>query len=348
MTNTGLSDQGTRRKKLMIFGFSNVASGAGFTTPLKERLAETHPDLEISIVGLGALQLHVVPAFLRSALDNEGPVTHVLLEIASSAFAFHPLASDALTREFLLDTVRAVQEHDAQPLFLLHYRDMRKRMSHDVVASFRDFCQERQIACLDLSDALLDELGQDALSALLKDEAHTTPDGSVLFADRTHAFLAPHLDTSSLVSGSFDPQWVRRCLTLRELLPASPIVPLEHFGLSQSYLELLPDASVKVTFGTTRRILACSFLYHSGGGHVGFRCDEEAPATSFATIDPFSYVTRIGVHALKNYHGRDVDMIEIGPTQPALDVALLNHRHKTTLRTFVGPILVMDPLSPQS
>ncbi|WP_189371204.1 hypothetical protein [Tateyamaria omphalii] len=327
----------------MIFGFSNVASGAGFTTPLTEILSDTHPEVEVCRVGLGALQLHIVPAFLRSALEAEGPVTHVLLEIASSAFALHPLASDALTREFLLDTVRAVQEHDAQPLFMLHYRDMRDRMAHDVVASARSFCQERNLACLDLADALLDEMGKEALHGLLKDEAHTTPDGSQLFAERTHAFLAPFLGEPEKVVGTFQPQWVRRCVHLREVLPTHELEPLEHFGLHQEYLELSPETHIELRFKDRQRVLGCSFLYHSGGGHVGIRCDDDASATSFAAIDPFSYVTRIGIHALKHYEGRDVERIEIGPTKPAEDVVLLKDRSKTSLKTLLGSVLVMDP-----
>lgn len=338
----------TPKPKLLIFGFSNVASGAGFAPPLTEKLAETHPQVEVDRVGLGALQIHIVPAFLREAMQAKGSVTHVLLEITSCAFSSHPAATEELGREFLLDCIHTVLEFGAQPILMLHYRNRQGKQVLDLNALTRQLCSDAGIKVIDLADALIDELGEAHVHRLLKDGAHTTPEGSALFAERVHQQLAPELENISETGSLPLPVWHRRTLPITELLPATDITDptlhdLEVFGLTQTYLELAPQDTVTLPLGRTRQVLGLSFLFHDGGGLTQITCDSDDAAQTMATIDPFSYFPRIGIHALRFYSGRAVSALGIGPTVDAANVTLLKDHPKTDLRTLLGPVLVMEP-----
>lgn len=343
---SAISPAQIEKPRLLIFGFSNVASGAGFSIPLQKMLAETHSEFEVIRAGLGALQLHVVPPFLRAALEANKPISHVLLEVTSSAFSSHPLATEELGRELLLDAISTVLEFGAQPILLLHYRNRHGKQTLDLEALAQKLCDEAGIAVIDLSHALVAEMGQEGVHQLLKDDAHTTPEGSDLFAERAHQVLCTQLDAVRLPTRLARPQWRRRGIPIADLLPENVYKEIECFGLTLPFVELQPDERAAIRLDRPHRVIGLSFLYHAGGGHIDLNCDEDSDAQVMITIDPFSYVERLGVHAFRHYVGRDLSAIEIGELRDAPDVKLLNDHKRKPMRTLLGPLLVMEPSQP--
>ncbi|QEW22345.1 hypothetical protein LA6_004563 [Marinibacterium anthonyi] len=332
--------------RLLIFGFSNVATTSGFCLPTIERLDAAFPGIEVLRVGLGALQPQVAPAYLRMAHDRLGPFTHVLLEINSSAYATHPLSTEAGGRELLADTLLAVREMGADPVFMLHYRRWKVPLALDFNALVRRFCAEADLPLIDLAEGLVDRYGIDAVQGWLRDDTHTTPEGGVVMAEELAPVLRGELARDPWFGDRVlpRPQLRRGSVDLGPLLPDLAVESFECVDLMLPYLRLDKDADVNIDLGETIFAQGLVHLFHPAGGRSLVTVDDAEKPLVLTTIDPFSYYVRIGVLAFDFYRGGDVRRLRISPVDAADDVQLLKGDRETPTRAYVGPLLTLERL----
>ncbi|WP_146343933.1 hypothetical protein [Falsiphaeobacter marinintestinus] len=332
------------KQRILVFGFSNVATTAGFSVPLIERMQTSHPDVEMVRVGLGALLPHVVPPYLRVANELLGPFTDVLLEITSSAYSHSRIVTEASGTELLLDCIHAVAEMGARPSFMLHYRNRQGAELLDFEGLTRKLCAEYNIPLLDLAGAMVAEKGVEYMNGLLRDVAHTGEEGSALFAERGQTFLTqmleqdpkPDLDRVPL------PQWRRECMDFSGLMDHMPKAQLECSSLKLPYAVFSENSRATIDLGQSHRVMALPFLFHPGGGHADLSVDGSDPLR-LTSIDPVSYFTRIGAFGFDFYRGREFRTLEIGPVSDAPDVKLLRREKTKPTLNYIGAPIIMRP-----
>lgn len=334
----------TDTPRLLIIGFSNVATTSGFTLPTITRLGDARPGLQAFRVGLGALQPQVIPPYLRLAADRLGPFSHVLLEINSSAYALHPLSTPDSGRELLSDILLTVQDIGAEAAFMLHLRRWKGQVYLDFDALIRRFCAELDLPLIDLADGWIARHGPDQVAAWLRDDVHTTAAGGEVMAEALAPFLLDWLDRMPWLAGRSLPRplWRRG---VQDTAPALAGFPLERHDCTDLPLDYvrLEDADTLLDLGRTVRAQGLVHLFHPAGGRLTVTPDPPGPGTRLATIDPFSYVPRIGVLSFDFYRGRDLQRLAISAAEPATDIVLLKGSRESPLRTYLGPVLTLEP-----
>ncbi len=332
-------------QKLLILGFSNVATTSGFSLPTIQRLEAALPDIEVYRVGLGALQPQVVPPYLRMSAERLGAFTHVLLEVNSSAFATHPLSTEAKGREFLADMLLGVQEMGADAIFMLHYRRWKTNLSIDFDELIRSFCAELDLPLIDLAAGFVDRHGIDAVNGWLRDDTHTTPQGGLAMADMLAPFLLKELARDPWLAGRIvpRPRFRRRTVDLAPFAPNLPVESIECVDLMLPYLRLDTDVEMAVDLGKTALAQGLAYLFHSAGGRSAVTVDAADKPLVLTTIDPLSYYTRIGVLAFDFYRGSNLRRLRIAPVEPTDDIQLLKGDREQPLRAYIGPLLTLEP-----
>lgn len=333
------------QKRILIFGFSNVAVLTGFSVPLMDRLTTSHPDVDVVRIGLGALQPHIVPPYLRMAFEQHGPFTDVLFEINASAFPLHPLASEGFARELLLDTIHTAAELGAQFSFVSLYRNWNTEPRIDFNAITETLCAQFNIPYLDLAEKLVAEKGSGFVNGLLRDTAHTTPEGSEFLAERIAAFVTENLDRDQNIDLAQAPlpEFRRHAMDLRNLMPELTQETRECSALALPYTVMSGDDHACIDLGQTVKAMGLSFLYHAGGGHADLVLNEDEKPVRLTSVDPFSYFTRIGVMPFKSYHGTDLRRLKIGQISDAAEVTLLRREKTTPPTNYIGPLIVLRP-----
>ncbi|MFC6760215.1 hypothetical protein ACFQFQ_13095 [Sulfitobacter porphyrae] len=226
--------------RLLIIGFSNVATTNGFSVPTIERLQEAWPGLEAFRVGLGALQPQVIPPFIQTAAELLGPFTHVLLEINSSAYAMHPLSTEENGRELLADILLTVQDCGAEAAFMLHLRHWTGQVYLDFDALVRRFCAELDLPLIDLSAGWIERHGADQIAAWMRDETHTTKEGGEAMAETLTPFLTDFLRREPSLTGRSlpRPRLRRGVLSTAKALSAWPRERHDCLGLSLDFARI--------------------------------------------------------------------------------------------------------------
>lgn len=333
------------KKRVLIFGFSNVATSLGFSTNVIEKMKLSCPDIEVVRVGLGALQPHAAIPFLRMTFERLGSFSHVLLDIHGSAFALHPLSTEELARELLFDLLHTIDELGAQPLFALLYRDWLGKKILDFNTITRALCDDFEIPLLDLSEALIAEKGEEFIHTLLRDVAHVNEIGAEFQGARVYDFLLETLNSDAQTDLSMlpKPQWRRSAIDLSALTTGLPKSDIEVSGLPLTYTTFSATDDCTIEFGEPLRAMALSFLYHTAGGHTDVQINDDPKLLRMTTIDPFSYFTRIGVLAFDFFRGTDIRRLHIGPPTDATDVALIKREKTRPLHNQIGTLLVMRP-----
>lgn len=331
--------------RLLIIGFSNVATKSGFSVPTIERLQDVWPGLEAFRVGLGALQPQVIPPFIQTAAELLGPFTHVLLEINSSAYAMHPLSTEENGRELLADILLTVQDCGAEAAFMLHLRHWTGQVYLDFDALVRRFCAELDLPLIDLSAGWIERHGADQIAAWLRDETHTTKEGGEAMAETLTPFLTGFLRRDPSLTGRSlpRPRLRRRVLSTAKALAAWPRERHDCLGLSLDFARIEGGEAI-LDLDRTIRAQGLVHLYHLSGGRNTVTLEPSGEAMPLATIDPHSYTTRIGVLAFDKMRGRELRGLRISATAPADDVQLRNGVRETPLRIYVGPILTLEPV----
>lgn len=332
------------KQRILIIGFSNVAVLYGFSIPLIERMSATHPDTEIVRVGLGGLLPQVIPPYIRASKDTLGDFTHVMMEITSSVYSHSRLATNESATELLLDCLHAVKEIGAQPSFMLHYRNREGKELLDFEGLTCDLAAKYEVPVLNLSSALVDEFGLEHANSLLRDKAHTTEEGSELFAERAHSFLSgliendanPKLDQVPL------PQWRRELLQMIGLMDQCTKSMLDLQNIMLPYAIFDGNSSATIDLGETTRVMALTHVMHSGGGHCDIVLDG-VETLKLTSIDPMSHFTRISATGLDFFRGKECRTIEIKPIHDAAEVTLLRREKTTPLINFIGAPIVMRP-----
>ncbi|MEH7830327.1 hypothetical protein [Gemmobacter denitrificans] len=331
-------------QRLLIIGFSNVVTTSGFAQPTIARLAETVPGLEVFRVGLGALQPQVIPPYLRLASERLGPFSHVLLEIATSAYATHPLANVAAGQEILADILLTLQEIGAEPAFLLHVRRWTRPVVLDFGGLIRQLCHELDLPLLDLAEGWIAQHGATQVAAWLRDDTHTTAEGGSVMAERLVPFLQEVLARPPVLAGlrPAPPLWRRRALDLAQMLPDCPSETHDCLDLPQDYVRL-EGRGVTIDPGRVLRVQGLVHLYHAAGGHVSVTPDPPGPGLRVTMIDPLSHFTRIGVLPFDFFRGCDMRRLLVGEPEEAPEIGLVRGQQERPLRAYLGPLLTLDP-----
>lgn len=329
---------------LLIIGFSNVATTSGFSVPTLQRLAAALPGFRGYRVGLGALQPQVIPPYLRLAAQALGPFSHVLLEINASAYAMHPLSTEASGRELLADILLTVQDIGAEPAFMLHRRRWTRPLQLDFDALIRRFCQELGLPLMDLADGWIARHGAEQVAAWLRDEVHTTVEGGQVMAEALEPFLVACLTAPPSLAGRTlpRPQWRRTVLDTAPMLAQWPRERHDCLDLPLDYARL-EGAEALLDLGGEVRVQGLVHLFHPAGGKVRVTASPSGDSVLLATIDPHSHLPRIGVMAFDFFRGRELRALTVSAPEAAEDIALRRGMRETPLRTYLGPLLTLEP-----
>ncbi|WP_156874937.1 hypothetical protein [Sulfitobacter alexandrii] len=331
--------------KLLIIGFSNVATKSGFSIPTIERLKSGWPGLKAFRVGLGALQPQVIPPYIRTAAETLGPFTHVLLEINSSAYAMHPLSTEENGRELLADILLTVQDCGAEAAFMLHLRHWTRQIYVDFDALVRRFCTELDLPMIDLAEGWIAQHGASQIAAWMRDETHTTKEGGEAMAETLTPFLIDFLNRKPSLTGRSLPRPRMR----RGVLPTAPMLagwPREQhecLGLPLDFARI-EEAEARIQLGRTVRAQGLVYMFHRAGGRNSVALEPSGEALPLTTIDPNSNVSRVGVLAFDRMRGFDLQGLTISSTEPAEDIHLHKGVRERPLRIYVGPILTLEPV----
>lgn len=334
----------TKNPRLLIIGFSNVATKSGFSIPTIDRLKAAWPGLEAFRVGLGALQPQIIPPYLRIAADTLGPFTHVLLEINSSAYAMHPLSTEQNGRELLADILLTVQECGAEAAFLLHRRRWTRHVYLDFDALTRRFCAELNLPMIDFSDGWIAQHGAQQVAAWLRDDTHTTTEGSEIMAESLTPVLIDFLSRPPTLTRRRlpRPQWRRGALQTATALADWPRERHDCLDLPLDYARVEGREAI-LSLDRIVRAQGLVHLFHAGGGRVTVTPDPPGEKLRLSTIDPISHVTRVGVLGFDKMRGVDLRSLTISPPDPAEDVKLIKGEREMPLRTYIGPVLTLEP-----
>lgn len=335
---------GLMPQRLLIIGFSNVATKSGFAPPTIAQLTDTVPGLEVFRVGMGALQPHVIAPYLRLASERLGPFSHVLLEIATSAFAMHPLASVASGKDILADILLTLQEIGAEPAFLLHVRHWTRPVVLDFGSLIRQFCHDLDLPLLDLAEGWIAEHGEAQVRAWLRDATHTTAEGGLVMAERLVPFLQKVLARPPGRVGTrfVPPVWRRKVLDFAHRLPECPKETFDCLDLPLDYIRL-NGREVVIDLGRVLRLQGLVHLFHAAGGHVSVTLDPPGAALRVTMIDPSSHFTRIGVLPFDFFRGREMQRLAVGAPEEAPEIQLTLGQQERPLRTYLGPLLTLEP-----
>lgn len=334
-------------QRLLIIGFSNVVTTSGFSVPTIRRLGELTPGIEACRIGLGALTPHVIAPYLRLANDRLGPFTHVLLEIASSAYALHPLSTEAAGRELLADILLTVQEMGAEAAFLLHLRRWTRPVVLDFGALIAQLCSELGLPLLDLAQGWIDRVGEAQVSAWLRDETHTTAEGGAAMAEVVAPFLQELMARPPQLPGLRLPRpvWRRGVLDLKDVLGDFPHETFSCLDLPQDYARL-EGREVTIDPGRAVQGLGLVHLFHPAGGHVTVTPDPPGPQQRVTMIDAQSHYPRIGVLPFDFFRGRTLRTLTLAVPQEAPEIRLGRGQQERPLRSYIGPLLTLEPTAP--
>ncbi|WP_161489419.1 hypothetical protein [Sulfitobacter sp. EhC04] len=331
--------------RLLIIGFSNVATKWGFSIPTIERLKSVWPGVEAFRVGLGALQPQVIPPYIRTAAEALGPFTHVLLEINSSAYAMHPLSTEENGRELLADILLTVQDCGAEAAFMLHLRHWTRPVCLDFDALVSRFCAELDLPIIDLSQGWIAQHGADQVAAWMRDETHTTKEGGEAMAETLTPFLIDFLGRQPSLTGRNlpRPRLRRGVLSTAPLLEGWPRERHECLGLPLDFARI-DGGEARLQLDHTVRAQGLVHMFHCAGGRNTVTLDPSGETLPLTTIDPHSNVPRVGVLAFDKMRGTDLRGLTISSTEPADDVQLRKGVRETPLRIYVGPLLTLEPV----
>lgn len=334
------------KQRLLIIGFSNVATKSGFSIPTIDRLKTERPDLEAFRVGLGALQPQIIPPYLRMADERIGPFTHVLLEINSSAYGMHPLATEQSGGELLADILLTVQEIGAEAAFMLHRRRWERRVYLDFDTLIRRFCAELDLPLIDLADGWIARHGAAQVDSWLRDDVHTTSEGGEVMAEALAPFLLDLLLKPPSLAGRRlqQPRWRRGVLDTEPALTDWPRERHACLDLPLDYARVEGTGAL-LDLGRRVRMQGIVYLFHASGGRVTLTPDPPGEGLRLATIDPHSSFTRIGVLPFDHYRGSTFRRLAISPPEEAGDIELITGDRISPLRTYIGPILTLEAIA---
>jgi hypothetical protein len=331
-------------QRILIIGFSNVATTSGFSVPTADRLTALAPGLSAVRVGLGALMPQAIPPYLRLAADRLGPFRLILLEIASSAYSMHPLATEAAGRDILADILVTVQETGAEAAFLLHLRHWTRPVVLDFGGLIRHVCQDQGLPLLDLAQGWIDRHGASQVRDWLRDDTHTTAEGGAAMADEVVPFLQQILARPPVLPGLRLPRpvWRRGLLDLAPALSGWPQETHPCLDLPLDYVRLEGRAA-RIDLGHRVRAQGLVHLFHPSGGRVGVTIDPPGDVLPLTMIDPHSHQHRIGVLPFDFFRGRDLRAIDLSAPEEAPDIRLLKGERERPLRSYIGPLLTLEP-----
>ncbi|RAH99246.1 hypothetical protein DLJ53_22140 [Acuticoccus sediminis] len=329
-------------RKVLVVGFSNTLM-FGYAPRLKQSFMEARDGIDFVRVGLGAQQPHVVPAFIRLAARLHGPFSHVLFEINTSAFTRHPLSSDELAVELLSDIVLTAQEVGAEPGFVILYRDYGDTRTIDFNALTRTFCAAHGVPVLDRAEGLLAERGEPFVRSILRDDVHTTPEGSRFIADEILPFLLDHIERP-LTRRPLTPRFRRGYLDILDRLPTGTAVErMEASNLGLDYAVVNEGETLTVDLGRDVVALGLVYLYGPYGGQADLRFGADSAVQALVSMDRMSHVTRIAVHPFASHRGMTGRTLRVGNLRDLAEVVPLRGDKTPPVRQYVGPLLTLDP-----
>lgn len=154
-------------------GFSNTALNTGYTAPLRRRLAQSHPALEVRVCGLGGLGPQILPVMFDRLHRLHGPFTHVLLEIATSAYATATMDDPAQAADLIADCLNRVAETGARPALLHLLRTDLAGARLPFTALLTQAAEAQGYPVVDLAEGLVAREGRDFALGLLRGPART-------------------------------------------------------------------------------------------------------------------------------------------------------------------------------
>lgn len=281
-----------RQRRLLVVGFSCTAVTEGFTKYLKEKLAETDPDLDVKLCGFGGLAPPVVSTAMDRMFKQQGPFTHVIMEIATSIYALNTQDTIEAAQDLVDECVERVVKAGAKPAFLLLYRkgfENPKLRFNDVL---RQRAEEFGYPVVDLAEGAIKQRGMEFIHSLLVDDVHTNAAGSEFHAEKAIEQLKDWLTDSTA------PQRTRAANQRRNSMATSPFSKTVGVFEKQDYkleYSLIPEGkSLTIAPLYPIRLFALTFLYGPKTGNIKITTDTGRPFTLQA-YDDTSYYRRMGM-----------------------------------------------------
>lgn len=304
-------------RRLLVLGFSNTAlDRSGYVAPLRDALAAADPELEAVVFGFGGLTPHFVPIAFDHMNATRGPFSHVVLEIATSAYARSGQDGPEAADDIVLDCLDRVVAAGARPALVHLYRDDLR----DAALPFAHLLSARADALgypvVDLAEGLVRARGLDFARSLLRDEVHTTPEGSRYQGEAVAAALAAWLRSTAPPALPPPPARRRRGLALAPFAARRGL-----FEWQDGRLETAVVAAGETLTATSRTPLAVFGLTYLCGPRTG-RLEARWGRTTLPidAHDRFSHFRRIGMRLIAP-HG-PLRRLDVRQDPVPLDVAL--------------------------
>lgn len=328
------------RQRLLIFGFSCTSLRQGYATTLLPSLRSTSEHTEVVVSGLGGLGPPVVPFALDRLLAERGPFTHVLLEIGTSIYARTARESEAEATALIHECAHRITAARARPALLLLHRDGLDPQRIRWNDLLRSYCEAHQIPLIDLAEGLIADIGIEGVHSLLRDNVHTTPEGSRVLSDRMLPGILAWLASEDPVPQLDAPEFVRKAHELAPHAVATDRFEGNNFAMNCAVLE--GGESLSVQFARPLRAFGITFVYgpRSGTFSITLNGDHEF---EFAGYDEFSFYRRIGMRSFGPPQGRWVSSIAIKQRSELPDVQLkAGNPDLSPRRGLVGSLLYFD------
>lgn len=173
---------------------------------------------------------------------------------------------------------------------------------------------------------------------------HTTVDGGKVMAEALDPFLLDFLDRRPSLARRTLPrsQWRRGVMDTTQALKDWPRERFDCLDLPLDYARLEGAVST-LELGRSIRAQGLVHLFHPAGGKIAVTPDPPGVEVQLNTIDALSYFPRIGVLPFDFFRGADIRRLAISPPEPANDVTLKKGERTTPLRTYIGPVLTLEP-----
>ncbi len=275
-------------------GFSNTALNTGYTVPLRRLLAQSHTALDVRVCGLGGLGPQVLPVMFDRLHRLHGPFTHVLLEVATSAYATSSPDGPAQAVDLIADCLNRVAETGARPALLHLLRTDLAGARLPFTALLTAAAEAQGYPVVDLAEGLIARKGRDFALGLLRDTVHTTPEGSLYQATATAEALAGWLRQTEPPSVPKRPLRRRQALSLASYAREQDRYVWQDLDCVVALLRA--DETLRVPLAEPLQICGLSYIMGPRSGLLEVRLGERS--LSVPAYDEHCFYQRLGFRQL--------------------------------------------------
>lgn len=309
--------------KLLMVGFSCTDTSDGYAEYLVEKLRITEPGISVRRCALGGMAPPIVPAALKTMLQDEPDVSHVLFEVSTSIYAWLEDTTVEKALDVIRDMIATALDHGVPPVFLMLHREEDRPRQIDFDDLLRQECRDADIQYIDLATNMEQLFGRGWFERQYRDPVHTNEAGGrsqASFALPTvRQFLLRPIDN---IKFNRRP---RRTLNVASISDLSGVAAAENFkrkDYQRPFVKLEEVGRIDIEFEKPLEVLGVTFAIGpwSGNFTMHVASDSGIQTVHAQAYDERAYYSRLGFRALNGYDGATVGRISFTFRDRALDM----------------------------